>query len=78
MSEHWIDERLKKELLEYCNEVDFDQISLKPVHFKLSLVDRVLSLLGQGMINLGLKLKDRPYNRLDAEQAQTPNFMIIL
>ena len=78
MSDYWIDERLKKELLEYCNEVEYDQIILKPVQIKLSRLDRGLSFLGQVMINVGLKLKDRPLPRLNSEQADTPDYLIML
>jgi hypothetical protein len=58
------------------DEQDFS--ALKPVHFKPSLMDRVLPTLGEVMINIGLKLKDRPHARLNAEQAQSSNYMIML
>ena len=52
--------------------------AMKPVHFKPSLMDRVLPTLGEAMINIGIKLKDRPHAKLNAEQAQSPNYMIML
>ncbi len=58
------------------DEQDFS--ALKPVHFKPSLMDRILPTLGEAMINIGLKLKDRPRTKLNAEQTQSPNYMIML
>lgn len=52
--------------------------NLKPVQIKLSLMDRVLPTLGEVMISIGLKLKDRPHAKLNSEQAQSPNYMIML
>ncbi len=50
----------------------------KPVHFKPSLMDRVLPKVCEAMINLGLKLKDRPHLKVQSEQAQSPNYLIML
>ncbi len=50
----------------------------KPVQFKPSLADRGLTAIGDAMINLGLKLKNRPNAALTAERAQAPNFLIML
>jgi hypothetical protein len=51
---------------------------IKPVHFKPSLMDRFLPSLGEAMITLGYKLKERPQNKLNTEQANSPNFLIML
>jgi hypothetical protein len=51
---------------------------MKPIHYKPSLIDRLLAVLGEAMINIGLKLKDRPRTKLNAEQAHSPNYMIML
>ncbi len=50
----------------------------KPVQFKPSLMDRILPTVGEAMISLGLKLKDRPHLKMQNEQAQSPNYMIML
>jgi len=45
---------------------------------KMSLMDRVLTFTGETLIRVGNKLKHRSQDRLPAEQAQAPNFMIML
>ncbi len=51
---------------------------MRPVHFKPSLMDRLLPSLGEALISVGLKLKDRPRAKLNTEQANSPNFLIML
>ncbi len=55
-----------------------DQSLSKPVRVRPSLMDRVLPAVGNTMIRVGLKLKDRPHTRLANEQAHSPNFLIML
>jgi hypothetical protein len=54
------------------------QVGMRPVHFKPSFMDRVLPTLGEAMISIGLKLKDRSHAKLNTEQAQSPNYIIML
>lgn len=59
-------------------EHEEDQAFTHAVQFRPSFMDRLLPVLGQAMINIGLKLKDRPRTRLTTEEVQTPNFLIML
>ena len=43
-----------------------------------SLVDRVLPMLGDTLIHIGLKIKERASIRLATEQASVPTFLIML
>ncbi len=60
------------------SESQEDQFLSKPVRVRPSLVDRVLPAVGDVMIRVGSKLKDRPHTRLSNEQAHSPNFLIML
>lgn len=40
--------------------------------------DRGLTLLGDALIRIGTRLKDRTYTRLNAEEASAPTFLIML
>jgi hypothetical protein len=51
---------------------------MKPVQFKLPLFDRVLLTLGDLMIRIGIKLKQRSHAPMISEQAHSPTFMIML
>jgi hypothetical protein len=51
---------------------------MKPVQIKPSLMDRILRSLGEALIWVGLKLKDRPHSKLTTEQSHAPNFLIML
>jgi hypothetical protein len=42
------------------------------------LSDRGLTLLGDALIRIGTRLKDRTYTRLNAEEASAPTFLIML
>ncbi len=57
---------------------DWTQEFVKPVPVKLSLMDRILPALGERLISLGSKLKQRSHARMTAENAHSPNFMIML
>jgi hypothetical protein len=54
------------------------QIYMKPMQIKPSLMDRILRSLGEALIWVGLKLKDRPHTKLTTEQSHAPNFLIML
>jgi hypothetical protein len=41
-------------------------------------MNRFLPSLGEAMIAIGLKLKERPHTKLNTEQANSPNFLIML
>jgi len=71
-------ERMKVENRIVSDDDELGLANLKPVNRKLSLMDRVLPTLGEMMISIGLKLKDRPHARLNSEQVQSPNYMIML
>ena len=71
-------ELMKSENRSHCVESELDQFSMKPIHFKPSILDRLLSVLGEAMINIGLKLKERPNAKLNTEQAHSPNYLIML
>jgi hypothetical protein len=51
---------------------------MKPVQLRSSFIDRVLPVLGDVMISVGLKLKYRPHASLTTEQVQAPNYFIML
>jgi hypothetical protein len=78
MFDHIVVELMKVENRSHCVESELGQYSMKPIHFKPSLFDRLLAVLGEAMINIGLKLKDRPSAKLNTEQAHSPNFLIML
>jgi hypothetical protein len=42
------------------------------------LMDRGLTLLGNTLIRMGTRLKERAYTRLTAEEASVPTYMIML
>ena len=78
MFDHIVVELMKSENRSHYVESELGQYSMKPIHFKPSLIDRTLAVLGEAMINIGLKLKDRPHAKLNTEQAHSPNFLIML
>jgi hypothetical protein len=78
MFEQRIVELMKLDNRNACDEFDQVQSNMRPVHFKPSLMDRVLPTLGEAMISVGLKLKNRPHMKLNTEQANSPNYMIML
>jgi len=57
---------------------DWTQELIQPLPDKLSLLDRFLSMIGELLINAGKKLKSRSRAHLPAEQAKSPNFLIML
>lgn len=57
---------------------DWTQEFARPRPIKISLMDRILPAVGEALISLGIKLKQRSHARLTAEHAQTPTFMIML
>ncbi|MGE5122878.1 MAG: hypothetical protein ACM3H7_00050 [Acidobacteriaceae bacterium] len=57
---------------------DWTQAFVKPEPVRLSLIDRVLPVIGDSLIRVGNKMKQRSHSRLTADHAQTPNFLIML
>jgi hypothetical protein len=57
---------------------DWTQEFVRSPQVKMSLMDRVLTFTGDTLIWVGNKLKQRSQDRLPAEQAQAPTFMIML
>ncbi len=55
-----------------------DQFFSKPFRARASLVDRVLPAVGDVMIRVGSKLKDRSHTPPAGEQVHSPNFLIML
>jgi hypothetical protein len=78
MFEQRIVELMKMENRVTCDGLEEGLRSQKPTQFKPSLMDRILTMVGEAMISIGLKLKDRPHAKLNTEQAQSPNYMIML
>jgi hypothetical protein len=78
MFEMRIVELMKMENRSSSDRFEQSQASMRPVHFKPSLMDRFLPSLGEAMITVGLKLKERPHTKLNTEQANSPNFLIML
>jgi hypothetical protein len=78
MFEMMMAEKIKSENKTYRTVPELEPSNQKPVHFKPTLLDRVLPVVGQVMINVGLKLKYRRHLRLTTEDAHTPNFLIML
>jgi hypothetical protein len=71
-------EKMKSEIKNFGDGIEQESNNHKTVQIKPSLMDRGLSVLGQVMINTGLKLKYRQQLRLSTEEAHTPNFLIML
>lgn len=78
MFEHMIIEKIKINLKNTYRDNDGIDPFMKPVQFRPSFIDRTLLSLGEAMISVGQKLKERPSASLTTEQAQTPNFLIML
>jgi hypothetical protein len=78
MFEHMITEKIKINLKNSYRDDDGIDPFMKPVQFRPSFIDRTLLSLGEAMISVGLKLKERPSASLTTEQAQSPNFLIML
>jgi hypothetical protein len=77
MFDQLIIERMKMDQRWINRDDDGIDSSMKPVQFNASPVDRFLSILGEIMISLGLKLKERSRTPM-SEKAQAPNFLIML
>jgi hypothetical protein len=78
MFEKMIAEKMMSETRDYLPAPETEPSNLKSVQLKPNLLDRVLPVVGQAMINAGLKLKYRQHIRLVAEDPHTPNFLIML
>jgi hypothetical protein len=78
MFEMRIVELMKMENRNTSEGLEDGHAMMRPVHFRPSLMDRFLPSLGEAMISVGLKLKDRPRAKLNTEQASSPNFLIML
>jgi hypothetical protein len=78
MFEHMIAEDMKMSYKNTCCDADGIDTFMKTVQIRPSLIDRTLLTLGDVMISVGLKLKERPSASLTTEQAQAPNFLIML
>jgi hypothetical protein len=78
MFEHMIAETLKMNTKNTYRDDDCIDAYMKPVQFRSSIIDRVLPILGDAMISIGLKLKYRPHASLITEHAQAPNYLIML
>ena len=61
-----------------CDDNDGIDTFVNPVEIRPSLIDRTLLTLGDVMINVGLKLKERSGASLTTEQSQAPDFLIML
>lgn len=79
MFEHMTAEDMKMNNKSTCSDNN-DGIDsfVKPVEIRPSLIDRTLLNLGDVMINVGLKLKERCGASLTTEQSQAPDFLIML
>jgi hypothetical protein len=78
MFERMIAEDIKMNSKNTSREDECIDSYMIPVEHKSSIIDRVLIALGNAMISVGLKLKYRSHALLTAEQAQAPNFLIML
>jgi len=78
MFEMMIAEKMISEHKNVGDSCELSFYNLKPVAIKPSLFDRVLPVVGQALINTGLKLKYRHQVRLSMEEAHSPNFLIML
>ncbi len=59
-------------------EYDWTSDCSKPVQHKLPVVDRIIDSTGEALISVGNRLKQHSHARLTTEQAQAPNFIIML
>jgi hypothetical protein len=78
MFEQLIAEDMKLNTRNTYREDDCIDAYMKPIQFRPSLIDRVLTTLGDALIRFGLKLKYRPSASLTSKQAHAPNFLIML
>ena len=78
MFEMRIAELMRMENRNSRDGIDETHGSMRPIHFKPSIMDRFLPKLGEAMITIGLKLKEHPRAKLNTEQANSPNFLIML
>jgi hypothetical protein len=77
MFEMMMAEKMKSDFQNFGESSELEPKNLKTVQIKHSLMDRILPVLGQALINTGLKLKYRQHARL-LEEAHTPNYLIML
>lgn len=57
---------------------DWTQEFIKPATERRPVTERLLTAVGDSLIRLGIKLKQRSRARLPAETTQSPNFIIML
>ncbi|HSB66850.1 MAG TPA: hypothetical protein VLD65_09735 [Anaerolineales bacterium] len=68
--------KMKQENL--LNRCDWMPEHVKSAPIQLSMIDRITDSAGEVLISCGKKLKQHSHARLNAEQAQAPNIMIML
>lgn len=78
MFEQLIAEDIKMRTRNTGRDEDGIDAAMKPVQIRASLIDRILPVVGDAMISVGLKLKSRPHASLTTERAQAPNYFIML
>jgi hypothetical protein len=78
MFEHMIAVEMKMNTKHTYRDDEGINTFMKPIQLRPTLIDRVLPALGDAMISVGLKLKYRPHPSLATEQAQAPNYLIML
>jgi hypothetical protein len=78
MFEHMLAEELIANYKNTYREDDCIDPFMRPIQVRPSIIDRVLLVLGDTMISVGLKLKYRPHASLTPEGAHAPNFIIML
>ncbi len=78
MFEMMIAEKLIMESRSASHVTDPESTFRHLVHRKLSLTDRILSSLGQVMVKIGRNLMERSCVVRSNEEAQAPNFLIML
>lgn len=78
MFEQVIVERIKMDHRTTSNDEDGINSFMKPVQFKLPILDRFTLRLGDMMIRIGVRLMQRSQTSLVTEQAHSPTFMIML
>ena len=61
-----------------CREACLNQALRQAGLTNPPLMDRALPRLGDTLINIGLKLKERSHARMTTEQAPVPSFLIML
>jgi hypothetical protein len=78
MFEMMMAEKLITDMKNIRTDIEMDRAYNRPIQIEISFTDRLLSRLGMVMVNAGHRLINRTCISKVTEQAQAPNFLIML